>query len=87
MVWKDITQYLDRFKNITPPERFLKEAVAEAIEATCGISLTSDEINIKNNNIFLNIDSVEKNEIFLKKYAVLDYIKNKAHVKTITDIR
>jgi hypothetical protein len=75
----NISQYLEKFKNIGQGERFLKEAVVSAIKEGLGISLETKVVSIKNGEVTLKVSPAVKNTIFIKKDLILEKIKEKVN--------
>ncbi|MFB6305872.1 MAG: hypothetical protein ABEH43_02590, partial [Flavobacteriales bacterium] len=64
---KDISSYLDKFKEMSAPGGVVKEIAAEVIEDVCGVKIKKNDISYQNNVIFINISGAPKNRIFIKK--------------------
>lgn len=68
---KNISSFLEKFTNLTPPERFIKEIFIRAVLEVTNVNLKKEEIEISGKNIFLLLHPTKKSEIFLKKQKVL----------------
>lgn len=82
----NISQYLERFKNIGQGEKAQKEAVILAIKEVIGIEIEKNAINFKNGELFLKVSPGIKNAIYIKKDLILKKIKESLD-KIILDIR
>lgn len=84
----NIGDFLEKFKNITPPDKFVKEELISAVKDVVGIAIEKDNIDVRNGTIFISVDPIIKNEIFLKKSEVMENLKEKLKIykKTIRDI-
>ncbi|MEK7589931.1 MAG: hypothetical protein AAB475_01620 [Patescibacteria group bacterium] len=84
----NIGNYLVKFKNITPPDKFVKEIFIDVVKETTNIKIEKDSINVRKGTIFLSVDPIVKNEIFLKKTEVMESLKKKlkVHKKTIKSL-
>lgn len=63
----EIKDLLARFSTILLGEEAKKEVVRKTISEILKIEIMSQNIQIKNNIIYLNIKPIYKNEVFLKK--------------------
>ncbi|MBL7045363.1 MAG: hypothetical protein ISR98_02075 [Parcubacteria group bacterium] len=84
----NISDYLAKFKNITPPDKFVKDELIAVVKEVAGIDIEKSNIDVRNGTIFLSLDPLIKNEIFLKKNEVLESLKEKLKVykKTVRNI-
>jgi len=62
----EIKDLLVRFQNILLSEKGKKEVVRKIISEVIKTEINSEDIEIKNNTIYLNIKPIYKNEIFWK---------------------
>ncbi len=53
-----------------------QDKVLEIVKNICGITLTKDQIEIKNGVLSFKVNSMYKNEFFLKKDALLKEFKS-----------
>lgn len=85
----NISDYLAKFKNITPPDKFVKDELVVVVKDVVGIDIEKSDIDVRNGTIFLSIDPIVKNEIFLKKAEVLESLREKlkSYKKTVKEIR
>lgn len=84
----NIGNFLEKFKNITPPDKFVKDVLISVVKETTNIDIEKDNIDVRNGTIFISVDPIIKNEIFLKKGEVLENLREKLKVykKTIRDL-
>ena len=82
----NISQYLERFKNIGGTERGMKEAVCLSVKEVVGIDIEAKNIEIINGELLFKISPAMKNAIFIKKEKILAKIKEKNPV-ILNDIR
>ena len=71
----EIKDLLTKFSNIPLKEEVKKEFIKNTISETIGIPIKNQDIQIKNNIIYLNIKPIYKNEILLKQDKI--YLKLK----------
>lgn len=71
----EIKNLLSRFNNILLSEEGKKEAVKKIISEIIKVEIKSQEIQIKNNIIYLNIKPIYKNEILLKQDQIFLKLK------------
>ena len=85
----NIGNFLEKFKNITPPDKFVKEVLIDVVKDVVSVEIEKDNIDVRNGTIFISVDPIIKNEIFLKKSEVMENLKEKLKIykKTIKDIR
>ncbi len=83
----EIKDLLARFEGILVKEEFKKEAVREIISKIVGFEIKSEELNIKNGTLYLNIKPIYKNEIFLKKERIIKELEKALGKKSPEDIR
>lgn len=85
----NISQYLEKFKNIGETERSLKEVLARAIKVATNIEIEIKNIIIKNNEAFIKVSPIIKNTIYIKKEQILKLVKEKINqgIRKIGEIR
>ncbi len=79
----NIEQYLKKFSSQIQDTFLHKEKVSMAIAEMVGIEISKKEIEIKHNVVLLRTRPIIKNEILLKKKAILEKLQEFG----ITDIR
>ena len=82
-----IKDLLLRFSGILLSEEIKKEAVRNVISKTIRMPIKKEDIKIKNGTIYLNIKSIYKNEIFLKRDKIFSLLKEALGRKSPQDIR
>lgn len=84
----NISQFLEKFKNITPPDKFVKEIFISVVKDTSGIALEAGDLDVRNGVIFISTNPIVKNEIFLKKREILQNLSKelKQYKKDIRNI-
>lgn len=83
----EIKDLLVRFNNILLSEEGKKESIKNIISEIIKIKISSEDIKIKNNIIYLNIKPIYKNEIFLKQEQIFLKLKESLGKKTPKNIR
>ena len=83
----EIKDLLSRFSDILVSGEGKKESVKKIIENVIKIEIKSEDIQIKNNIIYLNIKPIYKNEIFMKQEQILLALKEVFGKKSPQDIR
>jgi hypothetical protein len=81
----DIAKYLEKFKVMGNSRIGLRDSVAEGIQVVCGIQIEPKNIDIKDGIARVSAKPIIKNELFLKKAKIIDFIYKKTS-KNITDI-
>ena len=71
----EIKDLLNRFNNILLKEGGKKEIIRNVISSVIKTEISSGDIEIKNNIIYLNIKPIYKNEIFLKQNQIFLKLK------------
>jgi hypothetical protein len=70
---------LGRFRKSLGKNLLAKEAIIESVEASTGIHLNPDEINIKEFTLEIRSSPLKKNEIKLHEEAILAQIRAKTN--------
>jgi DNA replication protein DnaD len=83
----EIKDLLARFQNILLSEKGKKEVARKVISEVIKTEINSEDIEIKNNTIYLNIKPIYKNEIFLKREQIFSKLEESLGKKTPGDIR
>ncbi|MFA6177747.1 MAG: hypothetical protein WC694_02540 [Candidatus Paceibacterota bacterium] len=71
----EIKDLLVRFSHILLGEEAKKEVIRKTISEIIKIEIKSQDIQIKNNIIYLNIKPIYKNEVFLKQEQILSKLE------------
>lgn len=83
----EIKDLLAKFSNILLSEEGKKEAIKKIIFEVININISSENIKIKNNTIYLDIKPIYKNEIFLKQNIIFSKLKESLGKKSPQEIR
>ena len=70
-----IHAFLERFKILKVKDKDLKEAIAKAIQEATGINVPLEEIKIRAGVAYLNIQPIERSEVYLYKTKILESIQ------------
>jgi len=62
-----IRSFLDKFKHLTPPNKFIKKEFILCIKQILDINIKKENLSIQNNIIYINTSPTLKSEIFIKK--------------------
>ncbi len=82
----NISQYLEKFKNIGGAERFLKETLIFLINKEVGVEVRPEDIILKNGEVIIKVSPAIKNAIFIKKEKIIKKIEEKFGRK-VSEIR
>lgn len=82
----NISQYLEKFKNIGQSERLLKEAVFIIIKEVVGVEVEAKNISVRNGEIIFKVSPAIKNAIYIKKELILNKI-NERSASLINNVR
>jgi hypothetical protein len=83
----EIKDLLARFDNILLSGERKKDVIREIISEIIKVKISSEDIKIKDNTIFLNIKSIYKNEILLKQEQIFLKVKESLGNQAPQDIR
>ncbi len=83
----EIKDLLARFSNILLGEEVKKESIRKIISEAIRVEIKKEDIEIKNNIIYLNIKPIYKNEILLKKDKIHTKLEEFFGVKAPENIR
>jgi len=67
----EIKDLLLKFNNLLVSENLKINTIKEVLFGVVGLEIKSEYIKIKNNDVYLNIKPIYKNEIFFKKDKIL----------------
>lgn len=81
-----LNSFFERFKHITPPDETIRKCVCEFVLCTYKKEITLKQVVVKNNIVFMQVNPVLKNEIFMRKKEIIEYIQQKTN-KTVSDIK
>ncbi len=74
-MWRDLTSYLDRFKNLKTPKEFKCTAIQKVVQEFTGITLEPTKIKIQGTTLFLSISPLYKSEIILHQEEIKEALK------------
>jgi len=83
----EIKDLLTKFENILFSGENKKEIIRKVVSEILKIDISREDIEIKNNILYLNIKPIYKNEIFLKQDQIFFKLKKSLGKKTPRDIR
>ena len=84
---KKIGYFLEKFKQLTPPDDFLKTHISQFIEEEIGLCVDKKQINISKKIVYIDAKPLIKNEIFFRKESLLEKINKTSKGRIIKDIR
>lgn len=67
----NISIYLDKFKNIESKDSGLKNIIADSIKNVLKIDINKKNIEVRNGTVYLKVNPVVKNEIFINKPNII----------------
>ncbi|MDD5720960.1 MAG: hypothetical protein PHT16_00725 [Candidatus Pacebacteria bacterium] len=82
----EIKDLLIRFNNILLGEEIKKEIIRKTISEIIKTEIKSEDIQVKNNIIYLNIKPIYKNEIFIKKDKIFSKLEESFGKRTPTGL-
>lgn len=71
----EIKDILLNISNVLLKQDIRRETVQSVVSSVIGIDIKREDIQIKNNSIYLNIKPIYKNEIFLKKEEIKEKLE------------
>jgi len=86
MSFGKISNFLDKFKKLTPPDYLIKVSLFEIVKSELGIELNKENIKVNNFVIFIKEKPIIKNEIYFKKEIILNKLNKELSIK-IKDIK
>ncbi|MBI5140350.1 MAG: DUF721 domain-containing protein [Candidatus Vogelbacteria bacterium] len=78
--------FLERIKNIKPPDFDVRKNISEIVGEMMGENIQLKDISVRNEVVYIAGDSSFKSEIFLKKKGIIEKLKEKLPDNTIKDI-
>jgi len=86
---QSIKDFLQRFKNFTPPERVVRRAVVEVVKNECGIALADKEVMVQDSVVYIRTSPAVRSEIILNKARLLATLAKDSTLnnRRISDIR
>ena len=83
----EIRDLLAKWNTTLVSGEFKKESIRGAIRAVIGVDISTKDIEIKNNIIYLNLKPIYKSEIFLKKAELYSFLNTVLNQKNTPEIR
>ena len=83
----EIKDLLSRWSNVLLSKESQKAAVLEALSLVVGIKVKPEDVQVKNNTVYLNIRPIYKSEIFLKKEQIDIFLEKTLGQKIPKNIR
>jgi hypothetical protein len=83
----EIRDLLARYNNPLLSLQFQKESIKEAVSCVVGLDIKTEDIEVKDGTVFLNIKPIYKSEIFLKKEKLQAFLDQALGKKSPSDIR
>ena len=78
---------MGKWGDILLSEEMKKESVRRIISEVLGVDIKKEEIDIRNNIIYLNIKPIYKNEVLLKQNTIFSKLEETFGKKTPKSIR
>ena len=85
MNFNNISNFLEKFKNLKPTDTYIQEAFIETVKEVMNVELSKSEITVKRHTIFLNVHSTLKTELYLRKKEILQTLEKKLKKETIAN--
>lgn len=83
----EIKDLLLKFNNLLLSKDVKKESIRDALISTLNLDIKKEQIEIKNNIIYLNIKPIYKNEILINKERIFQKLNENFKGKPPQDIR
>jgi hypothetical protein len=84
---KSFSEYLGKFKNLTPPDGIIRETIREVVKENTNIDIPIKNITIRNNTIYIKNESLLPSLLLLKKEKILFKLKEILENKAPTDLQ
>ncbi|MFP4539329.1 MAG: hypothetical protein ACLFNN_00140 [Candidatus Paceibacterota bacterium] len=81
-----VSEILGRFKNALNSRKATQDLLSETVKEELNIVIPPENFSIKNDTIFINCNSVIKNEILIRKENILKIFKEKGGSADIVNI-
>lgn len=78
MAFRDIGNFLKRFKIILPTDRLVRDSLRVAIRESTGIDLSEREITVRGTVAYLLTDPRVKSEVFMRRGEILRAVNERA---------
>lgn len=73
----NISIYLDKFKNIESKSSGLKNSIIDSINKILKINIDKKDVEIRNGVVYLKVNPVVRNEIFINKVNIIKELSTK----------
>lgn len=83
----NISHFLEKFKNIAPPDDFLKGIFVAAVKEETGIEIKKTDVKVEHKTIYVSASPAVKNELYIKKLALLERVRRVFEKGGASDIR
>ena len=83
----NIKSFLEKYKNITPPNGFLKKIFISAVKEETNIDIEVKDVHVEHSVIYLTASPAAKSELYIKKPRLLEKIRDQLEKRRISDIR
>lgn len=83
----EIKDLLSRYNNTLLSGEFQKISICEAVSGVIGVQIKTEDVEVKNNTVYLNIKPIYKNEIFIKKEKIQNLLDQILGKKSPQDLR
>ncbi len=83
------SDFLSKFKNLTPPDDAVRKAIADSILRIAGVLLTKEQVSLSRGIAFLKCSSIKKSAIRVLRAAVFEdlYARLPKAREVVRDIR
>ncbi len=81
-----IGELLKKFTTLTPPHSYIKKTTIKIIFDLCGETITTEQITVSKNTIYIDTTPATKNHIFINKTKILEKLNKHAQKPAITNI-
>lgn len=71
----NISQYLQKFRNLTSYEGQVKDAAVAVLKEQCGVETERDAIDYRNKKVFIRAHPLIKNEVAMHKKTILPQLR------------
>lgn len=87
MAANKIDSYLERLRNITPPDEAVRSSAQKIIAEVAGLKLSKESISLRRGVLYIQAGPVVKSEIFLKKQKIIRRFSESLGKSAPSDIR
>lgn len=68
---KAVNLLLARFSQLQPPDAEIKKMVSATVNNLLSLEIKPEQVEIKRNNVYLNISAVQKNIVFINREQIV----------------